>query len=174
MLYLAYTREDALFAVQLAEDLQALGIEVWLDINEIAPGHDWEAAQQAAIEACEGLVIVLSPEAMRREHMRREVQRAFNRRKTIFLAVARPSPWRSWLNGLPLADFTSDYDAGLDALVLNIMGDQRRGEGAQMDDATRWLQQAERAPRPKQQPASTGEKPPSILGRLFRRSSKRR
>lgn len=168
MLYLAYTREDALFTVQLAEDLSALGVDVWLDINEIAAGADWASAQQAAIEASEGLIVVLSPEAMQRDHMRREIEQAFKRRKAIFLAVARRSPWRDWLNGLPVADFTEQYEAGLDHLVLNIMGDEPPGETDAPDAAERWLQQAARQVPPPEQ----AEKPAqskSFLGRLLKR-----
>ncbi len=122
MLYLAYTREDALFAVQLAEDLAGLGIDVWLDINEIGAASDWTVAQRAAIQACEGLIAVLSPEAMDRDHMRQEVKQAFDAEKAIYVAAARRAPWRDWLRGLPIADFTVTYDDGLDALVLNILG----------------------------------------------------
>lgn len=142
MLYLAYTREDALFTIQLVEDLQAVGVDVWLDINEIPAGADWDTAQQAAIEASEGLIVVLSPEAMKRDHMRREIQNAFDRRKAIYLAVARRSPWRDWLNGLPVADFTDHYESGLNELVLSITGDQAAPDNAPLDEADRWLQQA--------------------------------
>lgn len=168
MLYLAYTREDALFTVQLAEDLTALGVDVWLDLNEIAAGADWASAQQAAIEASEGLIVVLSPEAMQRDHMRREIEQAFNRRKAIFLAVARRSPWRGWLNGLPVADFTEQYEAGLDQLVLSIMGDEPLKADEAPDAADRWLQQAEHRPqRPEEAEKPAPRK--SFLGRLLKR-----
>ena len=164
MLYLAYTREDALFTVQLAEDLGNLGIDVWLDLNEIAPGADWATSQQAAIEASEGLIVILSPEAMQRDHMRREIEQAFARRKVILLAVARRSPWRDWLNDLPVADFTENYETGLDSLVLNIMGDTPETNEL-LDEAERWLQQAtvpqdsEEADQPRR----------SFISRLLRR-----
>ncbi len=168
MLYLAYTREDALFTVQLAEDLTALGVDAWLDLNEIAPGADWASAQQAAIEACEGLIVVLSPEAMQRDHMRREIEQAFARRKAIFLAVARRSPWQDWLNGLPVADFTDQYETGLDQLVLNIMGDAPPETGEIPDDADRWLQQAAHQSPPQKQ-ADKPARRRSFLGRLLKR-----
>jgi hypothetical protein len=170
VLYIAYTREDALFAVQLTRDLANLGIEVWLDINEIGPAADWSAAQTAAIEACEGLLIVLSPEAMKRDHMRTEIQQAFNRRKSVYLAVARRSPWRPWLNGLPLADFTDSYEAGLDTLVLNIMGDSRQDDATVSDAADIWLREAGATDQTDEPEPATEKKPRrSIIGRLLRR-----
>ncbi len=163
MLYIAYTREDALFAVQLAEDLAELGVDVWLDLQEISATADWEAAQRAAIEASEGLIVVLSPEAMHRDHMRREIQQAFSTRKPVHLAVTRRVPWRDWLAGLPVADFTENYEAGLDTLVLNITGAARAD--SQTDEAERWLRQQEQAaaPRHKERPRR------SLLGKLLRR-----
>lgn len=153
MLYIAYTREDALFAVQLTQDLDALDIDIWLDLQQISPNAQWITAQSAAIEASEGVIVVLSPEAMQREHMQREIQQAFKRDKQVYLAVARRSPWRDWLNGLPVADFTENYEVGLDELVLNIMGDQRQVNDTLADAAELWLRQATQSqspPRPQQ------------------------
>lgn len=169
MLYIAYTREDALFTVQLAEDLDTVGIEVWLDINEIPAGSDWDSAQQAAIEASEGLIVVLSPEAMKRDHMRREIQRAFERRKAIYLAVARRSPWRDWLNGLPVADFTENYEVGLNDLVLSITGGQAEDDGDALDEAERWLRQATQAGPDSLQEQEQKEPRKSFLARLLKR-----
>lgn len=164
MLYIAYTREDALFAVQLAEDLNDLGVEVWLDLQEISATADWEAAQRAAIEASEGLIAVLSPEALRRDHMRREVQQAFTAGKQVHLAVTRRVPWRDWMAGLSVADFTTSYEAGLDALMLHITGVARADSPT--DEAEQWLRQQEKARPPKTQ----GKQPRrSILGKLLRR-----
>ncbi len=145
MLYIAYTREDALFAIQLTEDLAALGVDVWMDLNEIAPEADWASVQRAAIEACEGLLVVLSPEAMHRDHMRREISQAFDGGKPVYLAVARRSPWRDWLRGLPVADFTSGYESGLDALLLNVMGDEKQFVDNEADAADLWLRKTSAA-----------------------------
>ncbi len=60
MIYLAYTKEDAVFVIRLAEDLAATGIDLWVDVNEIGATADWSAAQQAAIEASEGVIVVVS------------------------------------------------------------------------------------------------------------------
>ncbi len=166
MLYIAYTREDALFTVRIVEDLTSLGVDVWIDVNEIAPGADWDSAQRAAIEASEGLIVVLSPEAMKRDHMRREIQQAFDRGKAIYLAVAQRSPWRDWLNGLPVADFTESYEDGLDALLLNIAGDER-SPAAPADEAEEWLRRATSADQTRQPGASEPRR--SLLKRLLKR-----
>ncbi|MFC1959860.1 toll/interleukin-1 receptor domain-containing protein [Chloroflexota bacterium] len=173
MLYIAYTREDALFAVQLTQELSELAIEVWLDLQEISLDAQWHTAQSAAIEASEGLIVVLSPEAMQREHMQREIQQAFMAGKQVCLAVARRSPWQDWLNGLPVADFTQDYETGLAELVLNIMGDQRLPDDTSADEAELWLRQAgattnQPAPPP-QQTGQKKKKPRRSLLKRFRR-----
>ena len=173
MIYLAYTREDALFAVQITEDLASLGIDLWLDITEIGAGVDWEAAQSAAIEAAEGLIMVVSPEALQREHMRHEISRAFDRGKDVYLAVARRSPWQDWMHGLPVADFTEQYEAGLDTLVLHLMGDDQHAVNEEETDlAEQFLREALQSQQ-QATPESTAEQQKSrqsILSRLFRRS----
>ena len=160
MIYLAYTREDALFAVQIAEDLAGMGIDIWLDINEIGAEADWASAQQAAIVASEGLIAVISPEALNREHMHREVQQALADRKPVYLVVARRSPWRDWLTGLPIADFTQDYDQGLNDLVISLMSG---GESS--------AERPRRAPDQAREEASPEDDEPSrsLLRRLLRR-----
>ncbi len=175
MLYIAYTREDALFTVHLVEDLAELGVEVWLDLNEIGPGADWEAAQSAAIVACEGLIAVLSPEAAQRGHMRREISRAMERDKPVYLAVARPSPWQDWMSSLPVADFTQNYESGLSQLTLLLMGAAVGDSTAPPPDpAEIFLQEAaegrpERRSKRVAQDRREGERR-SWLSRLLRRS----
>ncbi|MBN1964921.1 MAG: toll/interleukin-1 receptor domain-containing protein [Anaerolineae bacterium] len=179
MLYLCYTREDALLVTQLAEDLADLGVEVWFDLNEIAPGADWAVAQEAAIKASEGMVFVLSPEAMTREHMRHEINLAFENGKPVYLAAARRAPYREWMKGMPLADFRESYEAGLDALVLLIMeGKRAAGHQAPLDPAEAFLRQAEqqaaqqttqRTTQQKSAAPETEEQPANWLRRQIRR-----
>ena len=167
MIYLAYTREDALFAVQLAEDLAGMGIDIWLDINEIGAEADWAAAQQAAIVASEGLIAVISPEALGREHMRREVGQALAEGKPVHLVVARRSPWQDWLSGLPIADFTQDYDQGLNDLIVGLMSGGEPSPARSKPKKPARVAQPERAPT--SAPAEEDEPSRSILRRLLRR-----
>lgn len=174
MLYLSYTREDALLALRLAEDLAALGVDVWLDLDELGPEADWSAALDAAIAASEGVILVLSPEAMRREHIRRELRQIFQAEKPLYLAVARPSPWREWLQGLPFADFTQDYEAGLNALLLVLTGEPGSADEVGDDPAEAFLRAAEdqksrpQKPHRKEQEEQR-QKRETLLGRLRRR-----
>jgi hypothetical protein len=176
LLYIAYTREDALFAVQLVEDLAELGVEVWLDLNEIGPGADWDAAQSAAIAVCEGLIVVLSPEATQRDHMRREINRAFERDKPVYLAVARPAPWLDWMHDLPVANFTESYESGLNALLLHLMGQEAQRPTDNLDPAEAFLREAAegkygRRKKRLAQSAHQGQRRQrrSLLSRLLRR-----
>lgn len=164
MIYLAYTKEDAVFVIRLAEDLTATGIDLWVDVNEIGVTADWSAAQQAAIEASEGVIVVVSPEAVKREHMRREIDQAARSQKPLYLAVARRSPWQVWFEGLPFADFTGDYDSGLNDLLINLMGGQNRPPRPSSKEAR---------PRSQPQPEAAPPQPEaprrSIVRRLLRR-----
>lgn len=174
MLYLCYTREDTLFATRLAEDLAGLGVGVWFDLHEIGPGVDWAAAQMAALAASEGLILVLSPEALAREHVAREVNRAFETDRPVYLAVARRSPWQEWLAGLPYADFTEDYATGLDALLLSITEGKALRRRRQVDPAEAFLRFAEGRADPAAGDAGRSapeddEGDPSWLARTLRR-----
>src|SRR5262245_12589599 len=62
-IFLSYARSDELFAIDLAEDLRAAGLPVWLDATDIADEDDWHAKVSAALESCGLMVAVISPEA---------------------------------------------------------------------------------------------------------------
>lgn len=171
MLYIAYTREDALFAVQLVEDLADLGIPIWLDLNQIEPGADWEAAQQAAIAASEGMIVILSPEALEREHIQREVNPALISDKPVYLVIARPVLGQDWMRNLPIVDFTAGYEAGLNTLLPLLMGDAIATTSAELDPAEAFLRQAETEQQSKPAHRRRGDRTGrSIFSRLRRPS----
>jgi len=168
LIYLAYTKEDAVFVIRLAEDLAATGIDLWVDVNEIGATADWSAAQQAAIEASEGVIVVVSPEAVKREHMRREIDQAAKSQKPLYLAVARRSPWQTWFEGLTVADFTQDYESGLNNLMINLMSGENRPPRPSSENAQ--PKSKSTRPQPEAAPPPQPEKPRrSIVRRLLRR-----
>jgi len=48
--FISYVRENAAQVDKLREDLQACGINVWLDRYDILPGHKWQDAIRKAIK----------------------------------------------------------------------------------------------------------------------------
>lgn len=74
--FLSYAREDGAFAKRLVNALDAKGQRVWLDVQDIPGGADWRRHQARALEACKAFVFLLSPDSLRSEHCRQELEQA--------------------------------------------------------------------------------------------------
>src|SRR5439155_670561 len=65
------------------------GIPTWLDANHLAPGGDWAAEIDRALDEAQTVVLVLTPDSMRSEYVRREWQRALAQGDHVILALFR-------------------------------------------------------------------------------------
>jgi hypothetical protein len=69
----SYSRAESAFAEKLALDLRAIGLHVWLDQAEIAPGADVVATINRGLAGAQWLVVVLTPNALASTFVRRKV-----------------------------------------------------------------------------------------------------
>jgi chromosome partitioning protein len=74
--FVSYSRAESAFAEKLAQDLRAIGLHVWLDQAEIAPGADVVATINRGLAGAQWLVVVLTPDALASTFVRREVNAA--------------------------------------------------------------------------------------------------
>ena len=87
--FISYSRKDFYFAESLAFHLDREGIATWLDANHLAPGGDWAAEIDHALDEAETVVLVLTPDSIRSEYVRREWQRALAQGDHLILALFR-------------------------------------------------------------------------------------
>ena len=62
--FLSYSREDSAFALKLAQDMRSAGLNIWMDQLNIHAGMRWDCRVEKALEDCECLLILLSPDAV--------------------------------------------------------------------------------------------------------------
>jgi TIR domain len=68
VVFVSYGRSDAAeFVDRLVAELDRRGFDVWHDITGIQPGSRWEDAIADAIDACNAVIAVLTPHAVRRQ-----------------------------------------------------------------------------------------------------------
>jgi hypothetical protein len=71
--FVSYSREDGLeFARRLQAFLEAEGLSLYRDLNDLKGGEDWWRQIEVAIRSVEHLVLVLSPAALRSTYVARE------------------------------------------------------------------------------------------------------
>jgi len=57
--FMSYSRADRPFAERLGSRIRALGANVWSDESDLRPGESFERALREALEASDGVVLVV-------------------------------------------------------------------------------------------------------------------
>jgi hypothetical protein len=117
--FISYARGDQSFTDRLVRDLEAAGLTVFFDRRVV--GESWAASLSEAIEAARFVLVVLSPEALYSKWIHQEMMLGLaretqGRTKVIPLMVRECEP-PVYLAARTWADFTKDYDVGLQQLL---------------------------------------------------------
>jgi tetratricopeptide (TPR) repeat protein len=124
--YVSYSSVDgADFAVRLADALQSgtPAFDVWLDRRDIRSGRsDWDEQVTEAIQACEGLLFVMTNDSVRPESgSKPEWIYALSYKKPVIPVRVDPDvelPFR--LGSRQFVDFSADFERGLAELRDNL------------------------------------------------------
>jgi len=101
-IFISYSRKDMSFVRKLAGDLEKAGYDVWWDLTDLRGGDDWVRVIPAAIESSQHFIIVLSPNSVESEWVRKEYTQALSlHRKIIPIMLAA--------TGVPFALNTINY-----------------------------------------------------------------
>jgi hypothetical protein len=132
--FISHSSLDKPFVLRLAEDLRKNWIDVWVDAWELRIGDNLATAIESSLADASHVILVLSDKSSRSAWVKRELDFAANReseRLGMMIVTARlpgvdvPAELRD----TPVADFSGDYDAGLEAL-LSVFAAARVGRGA--------------------------------------------
>jgi hypothetical protein len=111
--FISHSDSDSAWARQLSERLKVAGLEVWDPSTELLPGSDFSQEVSKALARSDALIVLVSPEAMKSDWVRREIQFAlgeerFQARLVPVLVKPTPSstiPWilrgLEWAKGSP-------------------------------------------------------------------------
>ncbi len=111
-LFASYAREDAQLVLPLVSAVReeyrrrALDVDVWIDLDNLAPGQRWDAEITRSLRDSIGLLVFVSPASMQSDWVRREITAAaHNLGRLIIPVILRhvpnlPSPLaeRQWLD----------------------------------------------------------------------------
>jgi hypothetical protein len=115
-----YCREDSEFAHRLAADLRAAGASVSLAPLDVASSERWSGAVGAALARCTGLLVILSPAAIRSASIDDGVRVAVGRKIPIVAVLRRDCEIPLRLRNVELVDFRKDYAGGVLGLLAKI------------------------------------------------------
>ena len=81
--FISYASQDAAVADAVVTALESNGVKCWVAPRDVVPGEFYAGAIVRAIDATGAMVLVLSENAARSEHVLREVERASSRRHPV-------------------------------------------------------------------------------------------
>jgi tetratricopeptide (TPR) repeat protein len=121
-IFISYKRQDKEFALKLAKDLKAAGINIWIDQMDIPPGEPWDNAVEKALDFCNHFMVILSPASVKSERVKDEIAYAQEERKLIIPVVIKECKIPLRIRRLNYIDFTSEHDSGLTKLLEYLKG----------------------------------------------------
>ncbi|MGB7341033.1 MAG: toll/interleukin-1 receptor domain-containing protein, partial [Phototrophicaceae bacterium] len=76
--FISYARADASdFARNVHDSLEAMGLNMWLDAEDIPKGSNWALTIQRAIMTCRAFIFVITPASYESKVCNLELQQAF-------------------------------------------------------------------------------------------------
>ncbi|HVO26118.1 MAG TPA: toll/interleukin-1 receptor domain-containing protein [Candidatus Margulisiibacteriota bacterium] len=131
--FLSYARKDGQFALKLAKELRAAGANLWVDQLDIRAGDEWDTAVEEALEACGGMLLILSPDAVASKNVKDEVAYALEKEKRVVPVVVRQCQIPLRLRRVQHIDFiAAGEEAGLAQLREALS--KREAEGALLEE----------------------------------------
>jgi len=107
-IFISYSRANRTFALELRQKLTSLGFKLWRDIEDMPIGEKWWQAIQEAIQACESLVLCVSPESLASPNVTDEWHYARELGKRVMPVVATDVDFSKvprWMSRIDWADF---------------------------------------------------------------------
>ena len=94
-IFVSYSHKDTGYAHALADNLQSMGFNVWID-GRLDYGSQWPHEIQAQLDSCDAFIVIMTPRAFASEWVQSELQRAKRKLKPIFpMLLEGDEPWLS-------------------------------------------------------------------------------
>jgi TIR domain len=118
--FLSYSRNDQEFALRLAADLRAQGIQLWVDQLDIRPSEHWDRAIERAVSSCRGIVVVLSPRSVASDNVADEISFAIDGGKSVLPVMIERCSLPLRITRMQVIDATGDYKKALGQCVAEL------------------------------------------------------
>jgi hypothetical protein len=98
--FISYAAADRAWARQFRRHLGDLGVEAWIDEDEIFPGDNFLSIMGNALASSDALLVLVSPASVRSEFLQRELQFAFGSERfenRIVPVIVEPTDEMPWM-----------------------------------------------------------------------------
>jgi len=115
--FVSYCSKDKEFVRRLVKTLRDAHVSVWLDQSDIQAGEPWDTKVQEALEKCDGVIVILSPDSVKSRNVLDEIGYAVGANKNLIPVVYKKCITPLRLNRLNRIDLSEEGDEGLNVLV---------------------------------------------------------
>jgi hypothetical protein len=121
-IFVSYSRADgAELASKLHDALEDVGLKVWLDVYNIAPGTNWNEQIDIALESVDVILVILTPGAVKSLQVMSEWNYALDKDKPVIPLLAQHCEVPRRLRVINYVDITSkDYRAVVPVLAQRV------------------------------------------------------
>jgi hypothetical protein len=117
-IFISYSRKDMDFVRKLAGDLETAGYDVWWDITDLEGGDDWVSTIPNAIASSQYFIVILTPNSIESEWVRKEYTQALTLRKKIIPVMLIPCNIPFALNTINFVNFAvGEYEDNFNKLL---------------------------------------------------------
>jgi uncharacterized membrane protein (DUF441 family) len=120
--FVSYSRRQLYFAEALVLHLQAHGLDVWFDLQQLQAGVVWSDDLESGVLEAARLILIVSQASLESPYTREEWKTVVDRGDSVVLVLFEPIDLPEELRGLPTYDFRSGFDRNLLDLVAFLKG----------------------------------------------------
>lgn len=115
--FISYSRKDSAFALALAQEVRAAGVDIWIDQLDIHVGDLWDVSVENALANASCVLVILSPFSISSNNVQDEIAYALDSDKRIIPVILEectiPFRLRRWIH----IDFSKDFQEGFRHLM---------------------------------------------------------
>ena len=124
--FISYAKEDSAVAKRIYNDLKGIGVNVWLDSEDLLPGQNWKLTIRESIKESSYFLALLSSNSVSKKgFVQKELKMALDitdelPKNEIFILPVRVDdckPIDEKLEELQWCDLFPDYDAGVEKIM---------------------------------------------------------
>lgn len=123
--FISYSRRDSETVENIISQLEAAGIDAWLDREDIKPGKQWRSQIVEAIDTAEAFILHLSPDSGASDNVLKELNLAEEALEPFILPIMLkdmkiPDSMRYQLAGTQFIAYFLDPKRGVQDLIAEI------------------------------------------------------
>jgi TIR domain-containing protein len=115
--FISYSRRQLYFAEALSLELQKSGLSVWMDLQRLEPGIDWQSQIDKGLRDCTSLILVASKQSLSSSYVESEWRTALDAGKPVIIVYYEEVDQPVELQSSSLVDFRGPFARGVKVLV---------------------------------------------------------